>query len=264
MAEACRTQRLAGPTPPRSAPGSRTTASTSCPHLAALADVRLIHLPGQPVAPASRAARWPLVDRDRGRPARDGRARRSIRWGTTAITIGGARPGDAAAGRAHAPRRLPPPPPARRHPRPHEPERFRTVEPPHPRPRLGRRGRRRWSSAGAPTATRRSSPCRRTAPCCAGSAACSCTASGRRAYRREEDPEIRVRAIADGHPPAAAGRPGGGPAAAAALRIAPGCAGARLLRLPDADQADRRRHPRPRRAGARRGPPPRRRRGRRR
>jgi glycosyltransferase involved in cell wall biosynthesis len=31
------------------------------PHLAALADIRLIHLPGQPVAPEV-AARWPLVD----------------------------------------------------------------------------------------------------------------------------------------------------------------------------------------------------------
>ncbi len=44
----------------RSAPASRTTASALLPHLAERADVRLIRLPGQPVAPEVEA-RWPVA-----------------------------------------------------------------------------------------------------------------------------------------------------------------------------------------------------------
>jgi protein subunit release factor B len=87
------------------------------PHLAALADVRLIHLPGQPVAPAGGGG----VAAGRGRGGRGGPEAggcRSTRWATTAIHEGVLGAGAAPSRRAHPARRGAAPSAARRHPRP--------------------------------------------------------------------------------------------------------------------------------------------------
>ena len=109
---------------------------------------------------------------------------------------------------------------------------------------------RPWPSGGTRGATRPSSPARPPRPAAPPARRAGPQRVGGGPIR-EEDPEFRVRAVPMGVPLPPAADAAAGPALRERFGLPAGPARARLLRLPDADQAHRRGDRGPGRAGAR-------------